>query len=72
MMSKQTEAQRLVEMLVERWGLQAEGVAYRLRVSLNTVMRWRRGVQPQPGHLANLRDLVDEERRRRDRKKATA
>lgn len=68
----QTEAQKLTETLIDRFGLQPEEVAYRLRVSLNSVMRWRRGVQPQPGHLSSLRDLMEDERRRRSRKKATA
>ena len=39
-------------------GLSYEEIAFNLRVSLNSIIRWRRGVTPQPGHMANLRDLV--------------
>lgn len=67
-----TEAQKLTDTLIGRFGLQAEEVAFRCRVSLNSVMRWRRGTNPQPGHLSSLRDLVEEETRRRERRKAVA
>lgn len=52
-----TEARKLVDRLVKA-GLSYEEIAFNLRVSLNSIIRWRRGVTPQPGHMANLRDLV--------------
>lgn len=51
------EAQRHVEFLLKK-GMTMEEIAYRTRVSLNSVVRWRKGAQPQPGHLFALRDLV--------------
>lgn len=60
----QTEAQKLTTKLAH-WGLKYEEVAFKLRVSLNSIIRWRRGVTPHPGHLASLRDLVATEKKRR-------
>lgn len=60
----ESEAQRLTARLA-RWGMKPEEMAFRLRVSLNSVIRWRRGVTPHPGHLDTLRDLVASEQKRR-------
>lgn len=52
-----TEAQKLTGRLV-KLGMKYEEIAFKLRVSLNSVIRWRRGVTPHPGHLMALKDLV--------------
>jgi len=52
----ETEAQRLVRRLLK--GKRPEELAIELRVSVNTIYRWRRGVTPQPGHLDFMRDLA--------------
>jgi transcriptional regulator with XRE-family HTH domain len=52
-----SEAEKLVEKLFSR-GMTQEEIAFRLRVSLNSIIRWRKGVTPQPGHFTALRDLV--------------
>lgn len=53
----ETEAQKLVGKLL-KGGLKYEEIAFRLRVSLNSVIRWKRGVTPHPGHLTSLKELV--------------
>jgi hypothetical protein len=59
------EARRMVDALM-RWGIKGEEIAYRLRLSLNTIIRWRKArAVPQPGHLDALRALYDEELKRR-------
>lgn len=60
----ETEAQKLTGKLT-RWGMKYEEIAFRLRVSLNSIIRWRRGVTPHPGHLTSLKDLVAVEQKRR-------
>ncbi len=61
MAKRQQTAAQLVEALLK--GMRAEEVAMRLRVSVNTVFRWRRGVVPQPGHMAALRELAEQPQR---------
>jgi transposase len=53
----ETEAQKLVGRLL-KLGLKYEEIAFRLRVSLNSVIRWKRGVTPHPGHLTSLKELA--------------
>lgn len=66
------EAKRLVDALIG-WGLKYEEIAYRLRISMNTIIRWRKGrTDPQPGHLDALRLLHEEEARRRKKSSAVA
>ncbi len=55
-----TEAERLVAYLLK--DMRAEEIAVKLRVSLNSVLRWKRGVSPQPGHLTGLRELAAQKR----------
>lgn len=54
---KKQPAARLVERLLKR-GMTPEEIAFKLRVSLNSVVRWKKGVRPHPGHMASLRDLA--------------
>lgn len=58
-----TEAQRLTTKLMD-WGLKYEEIAFKLKVSLNSIIRWRRGVNPQPGHLKDLQALVTSEQKK--------
>lgn len=51
-----SEAEKLVDRLMR--SMTQEEIAFRLRVSLNSIIRWRKGVTPQPGHFQALRDLV--------------
>ena len=60
----ETEAQKLVAKLA-KWGMKDEEIAFKARVSVNSVIRWHRGVRPHPGHLADLRDLVAAEQKKR-------
>ncbi len=39
-------------------GLSSRGLARPLRVDNRTLMRWRRGTTPDPGHLVALFDLA--------------
>ncbi len=50
----QTEAAKIVERLRKK-GVSYERIAVEVAVSTNTVMRWKRGVIPHPGHLKALR-----------------
>jgi transcriptional regulator with XRE-family HTH domain len=52
-----TEAAKLVARLQKR-GMTSEEIAFKLRVSLNSIVRWRKGVVPHPGHMTSLRDLA--------------
>ena len=54
--SKLSESQRLTQKLLKT--KRPEEIALALRISVNTVYRWARGVTPQPGHYAALRDLA--------------
>ncbi len=59
----ENEAKKHIDRLLKA-GLKYEEIAFRLRVSLNSIIRWRRGVTPQPGHMADLRDLVAKQKQK--------
>jgi transcriptional regulator with XRE-family HTH domain len=50
------ESQRITQRLLKT--KRPEEVALALRVSVNTIYRWARGVTPQPGHFTALRDYA--------------
>lgn len=67
----QTEAQKLIAQL-RKWGMTNEGIAFHAHVSLNTILRWAKGVSPHPGHLASLREAVEGQRALRKKNKVAA
>jgi hypothetical protein len=69
---KATKAQQACATL-KRWGLRDEEVAVALRVSVNTIIRWRGGVmEPHPGHMSALIEYVEAQRAKRSKKHANA
>lgn len=51
-----TEGAKLVAGLLAT--MKPEIIALKLRVSLATVYRWKRGITPQPGHMEDLKNLA--------------
>ncbi len=62
----ETEAARAVAKL-KKLGLSDEEIAVKTRVSLNSVLRWKRGVVPHRGHLLSLREVVAVEAKKRQK-----
>lgn len=52
-------AQEFVENLIAA-GLQPEEIAFRIRVCLNSVLRWRKGGSAHRGHVESLRALAEQ------------
>jgi hypothetical protein len=52
-------AQEIVESLIAA-GLQPEEIAFRVRVCLNSVVRWRAGGGAHRGHVESLRALAEQ------------
>jgi hypothetical protein len=65
------EAQRLTERLI-KWGFGYEEIAYRVRVSVNSIIRWRKGMIPQPGHLTALREFYESVKNKKKNAKKAA
>jgi transposase len=51
--TKSTQAAKAVEKL-RKMGLSYEQIAVGVAVSVNTIIRWKKGVEPQPGHFTAL------------------
>ncbi len=58
------DAGRIVERL-RKWGWSYEKIALGAYVSVNTVIRWKKGVRPQPPHMRALQSVFDAEQRKR-------
>lgn len=70
--TRPSEVQRALDFLLK--DMRPEDVASRLRITVYTVYRWRKGTtgKPHPGHLTTIRELVKSERERRKRKSVGA
>lgn len=55
------EGAKLVQGLLG--SMKPEIIALKLRVSLATVYRWKRGITPQPSHMEDLRALAASRKR---------